>query len=817
MTCALQLSAKDVAYGPLVLAYLANKQAAGAVKVTVAEDLPVAAQLTSHMGLKFTKPAGVMRYLCRTFLADLYETHFGVASPDKATTIDSFLADTVPASGDLPALRAYLDRLNAFLALRSYMVGFHATLADFHVWSQLRGTPAFLAMVKSGAAASGYPFVLRWFRTIDEQPGVTEAVAHFTEQVNALNKQKKDQGSFDIHLPGAEMGQVVTRFPPEPSGYLHIGHAKAALLNEYFARKYNGKLIVRFDDTNPDKEKQEFEDTILEDLLLLGIKPDLVTHTSDHFPLCLQLAEKMIREGNAYVDDTDQETMRHERMHGIASKCRDNSVAENLRRWTAMQQGTDEGLRNCVRAKLSVDDKNKALRDPVLYRTNLTPHHKVGTTYKVYPTYDFACPIVDAAEGVTHALRANEYRDRNPQYEWMLEKMALRKVHIWDFSRMNFVYTLLSKRKLQWFVDQGHVGGWDDPRFPTVRGIRRRGMTIDALKQYILMQGASTNTILLEWDKFWAVNKKVIDPVAPRHVALDAAGLVPVALTGDGVPAKLETKPLPKHKKNADVGTKQTAFAKHLVLAAADAQAIADGEEVTLMDWGNAICTRVHRDADSGTVTRIDATLNLAGDVKATKKKLTWLVDPAKYPATAAQVTLIDYDYLITKKKLEEDDDYTSVLTPVTEFATHAVGDTNLAQLKAGDIIQLERRGYFICDAVDGKKKAVTLIAIPDGKAASLASKHGVAAAAAAAAKLAATKAAPAKKSAAPAPVRAASPTRAAVPNGPASPKKNKKKAANQQDEPIMYPIKSVYGTDGFPFDTAVFDIMYPVKNPYHA
>jgi glutamyl-tRNA synthetase len=207
----------------------------------------------------------------------------------------------------------------------------------------------------------------------------------------------------------------------------------------------------------------------------------------------------MIKEGNAYADDTEQEKvclmfpffpsfphhtgeerdadditgcqqMRDERMNGIASARRDCSPEDSLARFAEMATGSPEGLRWCIRAKISFTDPNKAMRDPVIYRCNLLPHHRTGDKYKIYPTYDFCCPIVDSIEGVTHALRTNEYRDRNPQYQWMLDALKLRKVEVWDFGRLAFVYTLLSKRKLKWFVEEGHVSGWDDPRFPTVRG-----------------------------------------------------------------------------------------------------------------------------------------------------------------------------------------------------------------------------------------------------------------------------------------------------------------------------------------------------------
>ena len=301
------------------------------------------------------------------------------------------------------------------------------------------------------------------------------------------------------------------------------------------------------------------------DLFLLGIKPDQVTHTSDSFEKMYELALKLIRAGLAYVDDTDVDTMRAERFEGKESKCRNLSVAENLQRFEQMKQGTESGIKCCLRAKMSMVDNNKALRDPTLYRCNVTDvHHRVGTTWKMYPTYDFACPVVDSLEGVTHALRTNEYRDRNPQYQWVLKSLGLRPVHVHDFSRVNFVYTLLSKRKLAWFINEKIVSGWDDPRFPTIRGILRRGMTVEALRHYILMQGASQKSVELEWDKIWAMNKQVVDPVAPRHTALVLDGIVPVNVLGQGVTPY--TKMMPKHKKNVEVGMKRTTYSGELYL-----------------------------------------------------------------------------------------------------------------------------------------------------------------------------------------------------------------------------------------------------------
>ncbi|KAJ1965165.1 glutamate--tRNA ligase [Dipsacomyces acuminosporus] len=617
-------------------------------------------------------------------------------------------------------LEAGLGELDHRLVMRSFIAGYTLTAADVAAWGALKASAIFQRNLKTKPEFLG-DHLVRWYNHVNSLSFADRLAGALAESHKSTNNKAVDQGSFDLGLKNVEYGKVVTRFPPEPSGYLHIGHAKAAMLNDYIAHSNGGKLIIRFDDTNPSKEKEEFESSIVEDLRLLGIKGDTVSHTSDYFDTLYDYALQLIKKGLAYVDDTDQETMRQQRMDGIASKCRDLSVEENLARFQQLMDATEFGQTCCLRAKMSVDSKNKALRDPVIFRCNLTPHHRTGTKWKAYPTYDFCCPIVDSIEGVTHALRSMEYRDRNPQYEWFFTALDIRPVQIMDFSRMNFVYTLLSKRKLQWFVDNKFVEGWDDPRFPTVRGIRRRGMTIDALRQYVLMQGASQKNMLLEWDKIWALNKKTIDPVAPRHTALVKKELVPTTVVGG--PDKSFVKDVLKHKKNPDLGNKKTVFSPQLFIDQADALSFEKGEEITLMDWGNAFVEEIQK-SNEGIVTGLTLRLHLEGDVKATKKKITWLgQDPEVHPVEAL---LVDYDYLITKKKLEEDDSVEDVLTPITMFAEPAIVDANVAQLAKGDIVQLERRGYYIVDKVASESDLglVTLISIPDGKASSLASKH---------------------------------------------------------------------------------------------
>ena len=213
------------------------------------------------------------------------------------------------------------------------------------------------------------------------------------------------------------MGQVVTRFPPEPSGYLHIGHCKAALMNYHYARMYQGKMILRFDDTNPMNEKIEFTENMTRDLKTLNITPDQVTHSSDYFDQIQNYAKTLIKKGLAYADDTPAEEMKLQRDEGIESKHRANSVEQNLQIFEDMLSGKTSTF--CIRAKKNMQDKVKCLRDPVFYRCKADPHHRTGTQYKAYPTYDLACPIIDSLEGVTHALRTVEYRDRNALYEWV--------------------------------------------------------------------------------------------------------------------------------------------------------------------------------------------------------------------------------------------------------------------------------------------------------------------------------------------------------------------------------------------------------------
>ncbi|PQE17907.1 hypothetical protein CJF32_00008398 [Rutstroemia sp. NJR-2017a WRK4] len=614
---------------------------------------------------------------------------------------------------DFKAIEPHLAALDKHLTLRSYIDGYSISELDTKIWITLRTNRVAAAFLKKGTFAN----LLRWYTFIEQShPEIQEEIKLKDEAEKAKKAAASKVGaSYNIALPNTENG-VVTRFPPEPSGYLHIGHAKAALLNDYFAHElYKGTLLLRFDDTNPSKEKQEFQDSIVEDLALMGVKPDKISHTSDYFDELYQYGLRIIKEGNAYADDTDQQTMREQRMEGIPSKNRDKSVEDNLAIFEEMKNGTEVGKKFCIRAKMSVDNPNKAMRDPVIYRCpnddeatgQQLPHHRTGNTWKMYPTYDFACPIVDSLEGVTHALRTTEYNDRNPQYQWFISHLNLRPVHMWEFARMNFIRVFLSKRKLTKLVEAGKVWGWDDPRMPTIRGVRRRGMTIPALRDFILKQGPSRNIVTMDWTNFWASNKKEIDPIAPRHTAVEVKDQVKAVISNG--PETPYTEDKPKHGKNPKVGMKKVTYSKNIILDQADVKLFKEGEEITLMNWGNAFVRKIN---GSSPVTDIELELHLEGDVKRTELKVTWLsLDQELVPAE-----VYEFDYLITKDKLEEDDNWEDFLTPESAHKTDQLCDSNVAELKADDIIQLERKGYFRVDKAAKDGQPAVLFGIPTGK-----------------------------------------------------------------------------------------------------
>ncbi|KAL9863346.1 bifunctional glutamate/proline--tRNA ligase isoform 3-T3 [Geothlypis trichas] len=662
--------------------------------------------------VSFTDVNSIARYLARVAAsAGLYGSNLL-----EHTEIDHWLEFSATKLSTASQFPSAIQELNHCLSLRTYLAGNSLSLADLCVWAVLKDNSTWQEQLEQNKAPV---HAKRWYSFLEVQRAFQSVGAKWaagTPKVKmATEKEKKaDVGKF-VELPGAEMGKVIVRFPPEASGYLHIGHAKAALLNQHYQVNFKGKLIMRFDDTNPEKEKEDFEKVILEDVAMLHIKPDQFTYTSDHFETIMKYAEKLILEGKAYVDDTPAEQMKAEREQRVESKHRNNCVNKNLQMWEEMKKGTEYGQTCCLRAKIDMSSNNGCMRDPTLYRCKNQPHPRTGSTYNVYPTYDFACPIVDSIEGVTHALRTTEYHDRDEQFYWIIEALGIRKPYIWEYSRLNLNNTVLSKRKLTWFVNEGLVDGWDDPRFPTVRGVLRRGMTVEGLKQFIAAQGSSRSVVNMEWDKIWSFNKKVIDPVAPRYTALLKDAVVPVNIPE----AQEEMKEVAKHPKNADVGLKPVWYSSRVLIEGADAETLAEGEVVTFINWGNIIITKLNRNS-SGKIVSINAKLNL--DNKDFKKttKITWLAETPHAPLIPT--VCVNYEHLITKPVLGKDEDFKQYINRNSKQEELMLGDPCLKELKKGDIIQLQRRGFYICDQpyepvspYSCKDAPCILIYIPDG------------------------------------------------------------------------------------------------------
>ncbi|KAK4688358.1 hypothetical protein P7C73_g1752, partial [Tremellales sp. Uapishka_1] len=630
--------------------------------------------------------------------------------PGKETPLPP-LPKVLDPNSSFQDVQVVLDSLDDYLAYRTYFAGPNFGFGDCKIWGTIRSNNSALGSMKK----PGRPHLARWFNHIEALPVCKGVMDSLYKAKSGADKDKKVKRmeTVEVVLPNAVQGKVVVRFAPEPSGYLHIGHLKAAILNRFLADQYKGTYILRFDDTNPLKEDDEFEQSILEDLKMIDVTYDKIVHTSDHFDKILEHTIRLIEQGDAFMDDTDGETVKEQRRAEIPSKNRDASIEENLARFKEMLTASPEGKRWGLRAKIDYQNKNGTMRDPVIYRCVEGSHHVTGTKYLAYPTYDLACPIIDHIDGVTHALRANEYAARHEQYQWFLTKLGFPKIEIFDFSRIDFVYTVLSKRKLKFLVEKGVVKGWDDPRFPTVRGIRSRGLTVQGLKNYITGQGASQQTLQLEWDGIWTVNKRVIDPVAPRYWAIAEDKMVTVDVVGrDTEEVEVLSKPL--HKKNPEVGEKKQVYSSKIIMEQEDALSFGDNEEITAMDWGNAFVTSKST-SPSGDVTALTLKLHLEGDFKKTSKKVTWLSAPtAEHPLVP--VTLIEYDYLITKKKLEEDDNLEDILNPKTEYRVAALASKEVEQLKKWDIMQFERKGFYICQGTKDAEGRMEFGFIPDGR-----------------------------------------------------------------------------------------------------
>ena len=419
------------------------------------------------------------------------------------------------------------------------------------------------------------------------------------------------------------------------------------------------------------------------------------------------------------MDDTPVEEMRRRRMERISSDQRDKPVAVNVAEFQELLKGTERGQALVVRAKIDFASSNASLRDPVLYRSNVdVPHARTKGKYKAYPTYDLACPIVDSIEGVTHALRDSSYSDRKAQFDWVQEKLGLRRVHIRNFSRINFKRTLMSKRKLKHLVDTKFVDGWDDPRFPTIKGVLRRGMSVDTLKNFMLAQAGSKKQVDMEWDKFWSDNAKIIDKTAARYMAVSSSGSVVLKIsnfTGNGV---LKIAKHPKDKGGQRFGHKVVYTSNRVWVERDDVQGeaygeLVEGELIALMRWSVVEITKVERDA-AGDVTSLEGSLVHKGDFRLCKRKISWVADTPH----ALKIRATEYDHLVTKN-VEPSENFLDFLNERSVATTTMMGNAAMVGLAHGEIVQIERRGFYRVDAPATQAeddRELALVLVPDGK-----------------------------------------------------------------------------------------------------
>lgn len=530
----------------------------------------------------------------------------------------------------------------------------------------------------------------------EETAGVPENV-EFADPI-----YEKYKGIFE----NAVYGKVVTRFPPEPSGFLHIGHIKASMLNYHYAKIYNGKMICRFDDTNPSKEKVEFVENIKKDLATCQIIPDKVTHTSDYFDLIIEKMKKFIEIGMAYADDTNADLMKEQRDAGIESPNKTKTPQETLAIFEEMLAG--KATQWCIRANLDMSNPVKCLRDPVMFRCNATPHHETGTKYKAYPTYDFACPIVDAEEGVTNTLRTIEYKDRDALYHLILEKLGYQDITIFEYAKLQLKSTLMSKRKLQWFVDQGLVDGWNDPRFPTVQGLMRRGLTVQTLKEFMLEQGPSLNTVRMEWDKLWAINKKNIDPTSKRYFAImdDSAAEVII----ENGPEFPEGKTIQYHRDHPELGSKVRILANRIFIEKEDLADLQVGSRFALKDW---VKVEIKSIEEHDGKTKVIATMD--PEDKNFKKIVFSTFVPAD-DNLHTKITIYEFGHLITIDNLKEEMNVEDYVNHNSKIKTTGYAEKDIERAKKGDFLQIERRGYFYVDKDIENDGEIVLHFTPDGK-----------------------------------------------------------------------------------------------------
>jgi glutaminyl-tRNA synthetase len=511
-------------------------------------------------------------------------------------------------------------------------------------------------------------------------------------------------------LQSGRTQQVVTRFPPEPNGYLHIGHAKSICLNFGIAAEFQGRCHLRFDDTNPVKEEQEFIDSIQRDVRWLGF--DWGKHlyfASDYFEQLYEWAEHLIRTGKAYIDDTPPDAMRSQRgtltEPGQNSPDRYRSIDENLDLFRRMRAGEFPNGARVLRAKIDMTSGNMNLRDPVLYRILHATHPRTGDRWCIYPTYDFAHGQSDAIEHVTHSICTLEFEDHRPLYDWLFENLPVpSRPRQYEFARLNISYTVLSKRILTRLVSEHHVSGWDDPRMPTLAGLRRRGVPAAALREFVRRIGVARAYSTVDVAQLDATIREALNPLAPRRMAV----LRPLKVIVENYPAgETETLQAVNHPDDASAGTRPITFGREIYIEREDFMEdppkkffrLAPGREVRLRYGFFLTCVGVERDP-SGAISALRCTYDPstkggnAADGRKVQATLHWV---AAADAVKAEVRL--YEQLFSRPDPGADGDVMADLNPASmEVLSGCLLEPALGSAPEGEVVQFERLGYFCRD-----------------------------------------------------------------------------------------------------------------------
>ena len=503
-------------------------------------------------------------------------------------------------------------------------------------------------------------------------------------------------------LDNGKYTQLITRFPPEPNGYLHIGHAKSICLNFGLAEIFGGKCYMRFDDTNPITEEQEYIDAILDDVQWLGYDWCAITHSSDYYEELFQWACELVQKGLAYVDALTADEIKNMRgtlqEPGQESPYRNRSIAENLELFQRMKSGEFPDGKYVLRAKIDMSSPNINMRDPVLYRIRHVAHPRTGEAWCIYPMYDFAHPLCDAKELITHSLCTLEFQDHRPLYDWFIENCTVPAKPIQtEFSRLNVSHTVTSKRKLRKLVEDNFVDGWDDPRLPTIRGMRKRGYPPEALRKFCDLVGISRSDSIIDLDVLEECVRESLNQSSMRYMAV----MDPVKIVITNLPKDVEIS-ASLNQQNPDALRRKLMFTNELYIERSDFMLepekgffrLAPGQEVRLRHAYIIKCNDVVLD-NAGNVIEIKATIDpdtLGKNPEGRKVKgvIHWVSASHSHPTD-----LVLYDRLFATENPGALDDFCDYLNPKSKLTTKAYTEQAISELPEGEVVQFERLGYF--------------------------------------------------------------------------------------------------------------------------